>query len=60
MTCTKTLQMLSEFTAADLWAEVWPNDSFLLATPEDRKLFADHAASLNLYYEAYPERKAVA
>lgn len=52
--------MLSEFTAADLWAEVWPNDSFLLATPEDRKLFADHAASLNLYYEAYPERKAVA
>lgn len=39
-------------TPQDLWYEMWPYIPAWLASPQDRKLFQDHADSLNLYVES--------
>ena len=36
-------------TAEELWAEAWPEVNWHEASPEDHKMYLDHAASIAEY-----------
>ena len=36
-------------TAIELWEEAWPDVPWMIASPEDRKMFREHANSLYWY-----------
>lgn len=37
------------YTAEELWAMAWPEVPWVAASPQDRKMFLDHANSLATY-----------
>lgn len=41
--------MAKTYTAEELWHQTWPDVPWTAASPQDRRLFTDHADSLNLY-----------
>ena len=43
------MTMAESLTATELWHLAWPEVPWLSATPEDRKLYVDHANSLYWY-----------